>query len=96
MAISGSNPVPATCWRRRFPVSTRTRTSPCSTTTGTPLTPVKWSTESPVLGAFLATPQPNGKPAAFGVVSVLERNLRETDQAYLGVEGDPSISTDPA
>jgi serine protease Do len=61
------------------------------TTTGTPLTPVKWSTESPALGSFLATPQPNGKPAAFGVVSVLERNLRETDQAYLGVEGDPAF-----
>jgi serine protease Do len=61
------------------------------TTTGTPLTPVNWSTESPALGAFLATPQPNGKPAAFGVVSVLERNLRETDQAYLGVEGDPAF-----
>ena len=56
-------------------------------TTGTALTPVKWSQESPQLGAFLAAPQPDGRPAAFGVVSVLERNLRDTDQAYLGVVG---------
>ena len=44
--------------------------------------------ESPNLGSFLATPQPDGRPAGFGVVSVLERNLRDTDQAYLGVIGD--------
>ena len=56
-------------------------------TTGSPLTPVRWSMESPPLGAFLAAPQPNGRPAAFGVVSVLERNLRETDSAFLGVIG---------
>lgn len=58
-------------------------------TTGTPLAPVKWSPEDPKLGGFLAAPQPDGRPAAFGVVSVLERNLRETDKAYLGVEADP-------
>lgn len=52
---------------------------------GEPLTPVQWSPESPGLGGFLAAPQPDGRPAAFGVVSVLERNLRDTDQAYLGV-----------
>lgn len=40
------------------------------------------------LGKFLAAPQPTGKPAAFGVVSVLERNLRETDQAHLGIMAD--------
>ena len=57
-------------------------------TSGLPLTPVKWSMESPNLGSFLATPQPDGRPAGFGVVSVLERNLRDTDQAYLGVIGD--------
>jgi S1-C subfamily serine protease len=57
-------------------------------TTGTALVPVKWSKESPRLGAFLAAPQPDGRPAAFGVVSVLERNLRQTDRAYLGVGGD--------
>ncbi len=41
------------------------------------------------LGKFLTAPQPSGKPAAFGVVSVLERNLRETDQAHLGIMADP-------
>ena len=56
-------------------------------TAGSALTPVKWSPESPRLGSFLAAPQPDGRPAAFGVVSVLERNLRDTDQAYLGVVG---------
>jgi len=56
-------------------------------TTGTALTPVKWTREVPPLGSFLASPQPNGKLAAFGVVSVPERNLRETDSAFLGVIG---------
>jgi S1-C subfamily serine protease len=59
--------------------------------TGETLTPVKWFAESPGLGAFIAAPQPDGRPAAFGVVSVLERNLRETDQAFLGVIGDPGF-----
>ena len=54
---------------------------------GAALTPVKWAKEKPVVGAFLAASQPNGRPAAFGVLSVLERNLRDTDQAYLGVTG---------
>jgi serine protease Do len=48
---------------------------------------VKWSDDSPALGGFLVASQPNGRPAAFGVVSVMERNLRETDQAFLGVVG---------
>jgi serine protease Do len=61
-------------------------------TSGSPLVPVKWSREAPPLGSFLATPQPDGRPAAFGVVSVLERNLRDTDQAYLGVIGDARYS----
>lgn len=61
-------------------------------TTGTPLTPVKWSQASPSLGSFLAAPQPDGRPAAFGVVSVLERNLRDTDQAFLGVVGTPDFA----
>ena len=52
---------------------------------GAPLTPVKWSTGSPKLGSFLAAPQPDGRLAGFGVVSVLERNLRDTDFAYLGI-----------
>ena len=55
-------------------------------TAGAALTPVQWSTEPPKLGAFLAAPQPDGRPAAFGVVSVQERNLRDTDQAFLGVK----------
>lgn len=56
-------------------------------TTGGSLKPVRWSLETPALGSFLAAPQPDGRPAAFGVVSVLERNLRETDTAFLGVIG---------
>jgi S1-C subfamily serine protease len=56
---------------------------------GEPLTPVKWFTGEPKLGGFLTATQPGGQPAAFGVVSVLQRNLRETDKAYLGVQGDP-------
>ena len=55
---------------------------------GSPLTPVSWSAEMPKLGSFLAAPQPDGRLAAFGVVSVLERNLKKTDLAYLGVIGD--------
>ncbi|MFZ9940981.1 MAG: trypsin-like peptidase domain-containing protein [Luteolibacter sp.] len=55
---------------------------------GNPLTPVTWSNAQPPLGAFLIAPQPDGRPAAFGVVSVLERNLRETDFAFLGIESD--------
>jgi serine protease Do len=56
-------------------------------TTGGTLAPVRWSDHTPPLGAFLAAPQPDGRPAAFGVVSVLERNLRQTDSAFLGVVG---------
>ena len=55
---------------------------------GNALTPITWSDVKPPLGAFLVAPQPDGKPAAFGVVSVLERNLRETDLAFLGVISD--------
>jgi S1-C subfamily serine protease len=55
---------------------------------GNALTPITWSDAKPPLGAFLVAPQPDGKPAAFGVVSVLERNLRETDLAFLGVTTD--------
>jgi serine protease Do len=56
-------------------------------TSGTALTPVRWAKEIPPLGAFLAAPQPDGRLAAFGVVSVPERNLRATDSAFLGVVG---------
>ena len=59
---------------------------------GTPLAPVQWSREMPQLGAFLAAPQPDGRPAGFGVVSVLERNLRDTDSAFLGVVGSMDFS----
>lgn len=55
---------------------------------GEPLVPVKWSLATPALGSFIAAPQPDSRLAAFGVVSVLERNLRDTDMAYLGVFGD--------
>jgi serine protease Do len=55
---------------------------------GEALTPITWSDAKPLLGAFVAAPQPDGKPAAFGVVSVLERNLRETDFSFLGVISD--------
>lgn len=54
---------------------------------GGSLAPVVWFHESPALGGFIAAPQPDGRPAAFGVVSVLERNLRDTDQAFLGIVG---------
>ena len=55
---------------------------------GEALKPIAWSNEKPALGAFLVAPQPDGRPAAFGVVSVLERNLRETDLAFLGIGSD--------
>lgn len=61
-------------------------------TTGSTLAPVRWVLESPALGTFLAAPQPDGRPAAFGVVSVLERNLRDTDGAFLGVVGSMDFS----
>lgn len=40
------------------------------------------------LGRFLAAARPDSKPGAFGVVGVLERNLRETDKAQLGIRAD--------
>jgi len=56
---------------------------------GTPLPVVNWSTqEEPALGHFLVAPRPDGKAAGFGVVSVLERSLRESNQAYLGLMAD--------
>ena len=58
------------------------------TLTGEALTPVQWFAEEPKLGSFLTAPQPGGQPAAFGVISVLQRDLRETDKAYVGVLGD--------
>jgi serine protease Do len=58
------------------------------TLTGEPLAPITWHPAALRLGAFLTAPQPTGKPAAFGVVSVLERSLREVDKAFLGVGND--------
>ena len=56
---------------------------------GNLLEPVKFFDADLEYGQFLATPQPSGQPGAFGVVSVLERNLRESDQAHLGILVDP-------
>lgn len=56
---------------------------------GPALKPVTWTFETPQIGSFLAAPQPDGQLAAFGVVSVSERNLRNADMAFLGVFGDP-------
>lgn len=55
---------------------------------GDPLPAVTWSNAKPELGSFLVAPQPDGDPAGFGVLSVRERSLRESDQAFLGVVGD--------
>ncbi|MBC7979540.1 MAG: hypothetical protein H7Y36_03145, partial [Armatimonadetes bacterium] len=52
------------------------------------LVPVRFYRSELPLGRFLTAPQPSGKPGAFGVVSVKERNLRETDQAHLGIMAD--------
>ena len=56
------------------------------------LTPAKFHTSDLTLGKFLTAPQPTGRPVAFGVVSVLERNLRETDQAHLGIMAERGYS----
>ena len=55
---------------------------------GAPLTPVKWSSATLELGNFLVAAQPDGRPAGYGVVSVLERNLRKESQGALGVLAD--------
>jgi len=57
---------------------------------GDPLRAVRWLDEEPVLGSFLAAPQPDGRLAAFGVVAVPSRNLKQTDQAFLGISADPA------
>lgn len=58
---------------------------------GESLPAVEWALEPPVLGQFLAAPHPDGSLVGWGVVSVLERNLRDTDHAYLGVTGNPKF-----
>jgi S1-C subfamily serine protease len=57
---------------------------------GEALRPIAWSNDKPALGAFLVAPQPDGRSAAFGVVSVPERNLRRTNLAFLGIVSDPN------
>ncbi len=57
------------------------------------LPPIKWSTaEEPGLGRFLIAAAPGPDPTGFGVVSVAARDLRDTDQAFLGVMAEPSFS----
>jgi S1-C subfamily serine protease len=54
------------------------------------LPPVKWSSAPPPPpGRFVVAALPDGRAGAIGVVSVPERSLRESDQAFLGVEQDP-------
>jgi serine protease Do len=52
------------------------------------IAPAKFHLSDLPLGRFLVATRPDGKPGAFGVVGVLERNLRETDKAHLGIEAD--------
>lgn len=52
------------------------------------LVPVKFHVEDLPLGRFLTATRPDAKPGAFGVVAVLERNLRESDKAHLGIMAD--------
>lgn len=49
------------------------------------LLPVSWQVPKFSLGNFLVASRPDSKPGAFGVVAVLERNLRETDRAHIGI-----------
>jgi S1-C subfamily serine protease len=55
------------------------------------LVPAKFSESKWKYGQFVSAPQPDGKLGGFGVVSVLERNLRETDRAHLGIMADPDF-----
>ena len=52
------------------------------------LTAAKFHLSDLSLGRFLVATRPDGKLAGFGVVGVLERNLRETDKAHLGIMAD--------
>jgi serine protease Do len=61
---------------------------PASAASSESITPAKFYPSDLSLGQFLTAAKPNGKPGAFGVVAVLERNLRETDQAHLGIMAD--------
>lgn len=55
---------------------------------GSGLVPVKFVPVGLPLGKILTAVEPGGKSVGYGVVGVLERNLRETDQAQIGVEAD--------
>ncbi|MFD0892098.1 PDZ domain-containing protein [Luteolibacter ambystomatis] len=60
---------------------------------GPVLTPVKWSDRgSPALGSFVVASRRDAKLGGLGVVAVLSRSLRESDQAFLGVNGDMTYS----
>lgn len=59
---------------------------------GEALKPVAWSEVKLPLGSFLTAPQPDGRMAGFGVLGVQERNLRETDHAFLGVVYDDNYT----
>ncbi len=52
------------------------------------LVPAKFSEMEWNFGRFVCATQPDGNLAGFGVVSVKERNLRETDRAHLGILAD--------
>ncbi|MCP5537575.1 MAG: PDZ domain-containing protein [Akkermansiaceae bacterium] len=55
----------------------------------TKLTPLDLTAAArPELGNFVVLARPDGKVEGFGVVSVKERSLRESDKAYLGVMMD--------
>lgn len=57
---------------------------------GGALPPIRWSAApAPGPGRFVVAGLPDGRAAAIGTVSVGERSLRETDQAFLGVEEQP-------
>lgn len=59
-------------------------------TDGTSLPAIEWSGQpTPQLGRMLFAAKPTGETLMTGVVSVNERNLRETDQPFLGVLADP-------
>jgi serine protease Do len=54
---------------------------------GAQFTPISWDEqESPPVGRFLVAAGPDDNPLGVGVVAVRERTLRETDQAFIGVE----------
>lgn len=58
---------------------------------GEKLRTVAWSGAAlPKPGRFMAAALPDGRAGAFGVVGVAARSLRQSDQAFLGVTGDPS------